>query len=88
MKQSARGFSSQAQALSKALAPLLAGHPPEVQGAALADLVSIYLTGFPNYTREDLLELHINTVRELLPYSEQQAFGPSGHPGNHQGRKQ
>lgn len=47
--------------------PLLAGHHPAIQGAALADLLAIWLAGHPAAFREDLLTMHITKVRELIP---------------------
>jgi hypothetical protein len=62
-------------ALVAILRPLLAGRAKEVQGAALADLVSIWLAGHvirgdPAATerwRKDVLAMHVETVRLLLP---------------------
>jgi hypothetical protein len=67
------------------LFPLLAGHPPEIQGAVLADLTAIWLAGHvqrddPELTaklREALLDLHITAVRELLPINAK-AIGVNG----------
>jgi hypothetical protein len=50
--------------------PLLAGLPPQVQGAALADLLATWLAGHEPELREALLDLHIHTVRELVPINE------------------
>lgn len=55
--------------------PLLAGQPPELVGAALADLLAIWLAShvfidMPDTTdamREALLVAHIDKVRELIP---------------------
>src|SRR5262245_46031556 len=60
------------------VAPRLAGKPPEVQGAALADLVATFLAGHmvagdPEATaklREELLTTHIEIVRQLIPVNE------------------
>ena len=51
--------------------PLLAGYHPAVQGAALADLLAIWLCSHHADTgaerlREHLLKMHIKTVRELV----------------------
>lgn len=46
--------------------PLLAGHGPEVQGAVLAELLSIWLAGFPPEMREDMLAMHIEHMRPLV----------------------
>lgn len=51
--------------------PLLAGRQPEVQGAILADLLSLWLAGHhPRELREQLLTMHIEKVRELIEPSE------------------
>src|SRR5262245_21904161 len=51
----------------EAIKPHLAGRPPAIQGAALADLLAIWLAGHPAEVREALLAEHISTVRELVP---------------------
>ncbi len=64
-----------AQALAEEIRPLLAGQGPDVQGAALVDLVSLHLVshfvpGDPIATRqirEDLLAAHVEAVRKLIP---------------------
>lgn len=60
--------------------PLLAGHAPNVQGAALADLLAIWLVahvvpGSKEETgrlRQNLLQMHVQTVEELIPVNEVQ----------------
>jgi hypothetical protein len=55
--------------------PLLADKPYAVQGAVLADLLAIWLVGIvcegdqaaTNALRDQLLTMHIDTVRELVP---------------------
>jgi hypothetical protein len=53
---------------------LLAGRGPEVQSAALADLVATLLAGFQGpgklEAREAMLELWLETMRELIPTNE------------------
>jgi hypothetical protein len=52
--------------------PILAGQPPTVQGAVLADLLSLWLAGhflMGNAVIESVLETHIQAVRQLLPVS-------------------
>lgn len=54
--------------------PHLAGLPPEIQGAVLADLLAMWLAGHQggdedatyNF-REDLLDEHLKAVRALIP---------------------
>lgn len=56
------------------ISPLLAGQPPEVQGAALADLLATWLAGHirpgdpgeTDATRERLLASHVEQVRILV----------------------
>lgn len=67
--------------ISKRLQPLLKGRSPNVQSAVLADLLSIWLAGhWPPDAREQLLADHIKLVRDLIPHTEKQLFGPAGHP--------
>jgi hypothetical protein len=50
--------------------PLLAGHDPAVQGAVLADLLAIWLSGHhPATVREHLLSMHILAVLDLVAES-------------------
>jgi hypothetical protein len=57
--------------------PLLAGKPAPVQGAALADLLAIWLAGHwagnraeTARLRADLLKAHVATVRKLIHENE------------------
>lgn len=54
------------QALMEMIKPLLAGHPPEVQGAVLADLLAYWLAGHPEAMRPSLLRVHMEGVLTLL----------------------
>jgi hypothetical protein len=64
----------EAEALAARIAPLFAGRPPEVVGAALADLMSTLLAGHQGPGAEDLraelLARHIGIVLELVPINE------------------
>jgi len=53
--------------LARKLRPALAGESGGVQGAALAELLSIWLAGHPPELRERLLTMHIDHVRQLVP---------------------
>jgi hypothetical protein len=66
--------------VSTAIQPLLKGREPQLQGAVLADLLSIWLAGHAPQLREEILALHINSVRALIPVHEKQIFGEAGHP--------
>jgi hypothetical protein len=59
-------------AISAGIRPKLAGLSPEMQGGVLAELLSMWLAGHYQGGPElmdDLLEMHINMVRGLLPAS-------------------
>ena len=61
--------------LIELLKPRLAGHPPELQGAALADLLATWLAGHviagdrdtTLHLRAELLANHIAAVTALVP---------------------
>jgi hypothetical protein len=71
---------AEAEKVSKVIQPMLKGRSPEVQGAVLADLLSIFLAGHAPQLREEILTLHIDMVRKLIPESELEIFGTEGHP--------
>jgi hypothetical protein len=56
--------------ISDRIKPLLAGKGADVQGAVLADLLSIWLAGHPAEMREEILAMHIEYVCQLVPASE------------------
>lgn len=66
--------------LAARIAPLLAGREPEVQGAVLADLLAIWLSGHrvegdpraEAELREGILALHIAAVRELVELADRE----------------
>ena len=62
--------------LVQAIGALLYGKTPEVQGAALADLLAIYLVGYrvPEL-RDEVFQMHIEAVRELIPVNEKLLMG-------------
>jgi len=70
------------EAIVAAIRPLLAGKPPEIQGAALADLLATWLAGYvagdegkTDDLRERLLQHHLRTVRRLLPVNHAMIHG-------------
>jgi hypothetical protein len=60
--------------------PLLVGRPPEMQGAILANLLALFLAGTAPPLREDILKMHIEAVKLLIPVCEQELFGGQGFP--------
>jgi hypothetical protein len=71
--------------ISLALQLRLKGYPPELQGAVLADLLSIWLAGHAPIVREEILQLHIAHVRELIEINEKLILGEQGHPQTNMG---
>jgi len=66
--------------ISLKLQPMLKGRDPGVQGAVLADLCAIWLAGWPPAAREELLNMHVQEIRELIEVNEKIIFGEKGHP--------
>jgi hypothetical protein len=69
--------SDQVMRLVNVIRPLLAGEPPSIQGAAIADLLAIWLAGHfaggaaeNAALRDELLTAHIAVVRALIPENE------------------
>lgn len=52
----------------------LQGKGPELQGAALCDLLAMFIAGHHPSLRDDVLEIHLNTVRALVPANEAALF--------------
>jgi hypothetical protein len=52
----------------------LQGKGPMLQGAALADIVSMYFAGHHPAIREGQLDLFFETVRRLIPVNEAALF--------------
>jgi hypothetical protein len=72
--------------VSKQIQPLLKGRAPNVQSGVLADLLSLWLAGhWPPEAREELLGDFVELVRDLVPESEKELFGPDGHPAGRTG---
>jgi hypothetical protein len=74
------GFDDDAKAAEElvfAIRPLLAGKPAQVQGAALVELVAMFIAGHiapgsfqaTEIARNEVLGHFVETVRELIPFS-------------------
>lgn len=68
------------QRLVKQIMPILRGKGPDVQGAVLADLASLWVAGHAPVIRDDVMKMHFQAIRDLVPESEKQLFGKAGHP--------
>lgn len=68
--------------------PELAGEPPNVQGAVLADILAIWLAGHivpgdkkaTDALREDMLKTHLKQVRQLVELSHKIIHEPEPEP--------
>jgi len=52
--------------LAKQIAPMLAGKHPAIHGAALADLLAMWVAGHPPQVRDEMLLMHIEKVNDLV----------------------
>jgi len=66
--------------LVEVMRPILAGRSPEVQSAALADLIAYLLAGMPPPLRPEMRAMFIQLVDDLIPQNERELFGDLGHP--------
>jgi hypothetical protein len=67
-----------AMRISMAIRPLVAGHPPELQGAVLGDLVSLFIAGHHPQLRDMVFDEHVKLVRNLIPESEKEVIRQYG----------
>ena len=73
----------EAEAIVKTIMPLLAGKPPEIQGAVLADLLATFIAAHHPALRDEILKMHVDVVRNLIPHNEAEIF--ARHGGKPQG---
>lgn len=72
----------ESEVLADVIRPLLAGHSPEVQSAALIQLVAIWAASHPDFIRKKVVAKFFDTLPRLIPIAEAEIFGDAGHPGN------
>jgi hypothetical protein len=68
------------EAIVAAIKPLRAGHEPAIQGAALAELLALWLAGHHPAIRGEILSLHVGAVGQLIPVAEREIFGDGPRP--------
>lgn len=66
--------------LSRKVRDILAGKGPKVQGAVLADLVSIWLVGHQKKDREEVFAQWIKLIQDFMPESIKEIFGGGDPP--------
>jgi hypothetical protein len=82
-----RSMPDEALELCRQIAPLLAGKPANLQGAVLADLLAVWLAGHiaagdareTDRLRENLLAMHLEYVRQLVPINAEAIHGKTQH---------
>jgi hypothetical protein len=57
---------TRSQALAKRISELLAGQGPDVQGAALADLVAMFFAGHHPDIRDEVMRTWISFMQKLI----------------------
>jgi len=62
--------------------PILAGQPPELQGAVLMQLLGMWLAGHPRSVRDEVLKYHLRSARIMAEVYEREMFGDKGHPSD------
>lgn len=80
----AEDFARQVTDIVARLKPMMAGHGPAMQGAVIADLVSLWVAGHPPAEREGMFDLLCDHAWALVPASEMEMFGEAGHPARRQ----
>ena len=66
------------EALVRRIGLVLHGQGPELQGAALADLVAMYFAGHHPALRHESIEFWVEAMRDLIPVNEQMLFEREG----------
>jgi hypothetical protein len=64
----------QVDALVEQIKRLLQGKGPDLQGAALADLVALFFAGHHPALRHEVIELWVQCMQDLIPVNEEQIF--------------
>lgn len=68
--------------LVEEISPILRGRGTPVQAAALTELFAMWIAGWPDFMRDQLIEEHAAFIREQVPILERLIHGPNGHPDN------
>lgn len=68
--------------------PIFMRMPIHSRGAALADLLALWLAGFPDHARHEALQTLLNSTGALVGINEHERFGPDGHMFNRENRAQ
>jgi hypothetical protein len=83
-KMSADQAARMAAQMTDRMKDMLAGFPPEMQGAMLADLTSIWLAGHAPQIRRAVYDVHAKMIWPLVQANEKIIFDGKGHPATRQ----
>lgn len=75
-------FAERAMTISQEMQPYLAGLDPGLQGTIILDLLSLWLAGWPQQDRKEMLDQLLEALPDMIEASEKQMFGNDGHPHN------
>jgi hypothetical protein len=71
---------TRSQELVRLIGPMLHGQGPDVQGAALCDLLAMWLAGHHPDVRAVVLGQFLHTMMQLIAVNEKIIFGDAGWP--------
>jgi len=66
--------------LAERIYPILRGQEPDLVGAALADVVALWIAGHAPDLREEMFRQWIRTTRQLTELAAQKALDSGWHP--------
>lgn len=66
--------------LTDRLHAILAGQAPEVQGAAIMQLLALYIAAHHPSIRHETFNAIMSIVPAMVPIAESEIFGPGGFP--------
>src|SRR5215510_9443365 len=76
----AEAMMAESSVIVKTCSDALTGHPADVQGMALAELVAMFVAAHAPPLRQTVGRLLLRTTARLVSVAEDQIFGPGGHP--------
>lgn len=81
-RAAATEYVRQSNGLVERIRPILAGQDPAAVGAALAQLVSIFIAGHHPAIRDEQIDLMLGTVRQIVPVDVAEMIAMGRAPAN------
>src|SRR5262249_60406674 len=75
-------FAERAMTISQEMQPYLAELDPGLQGTIILDLLSLWLAGWPQKDRKEMLDQLVAALPDMIEARETEMFGHDGHPHN------